>query len=78
MAMDVNVTARFPENPWLVVGTSGSRVLTVHDQPNTDYSVQASVGDIRRKASITILLHVYRHPSTSLILNYDSCQEQQH
>jgi hypothetical protein len=77
VAKDVIASARFPENPWLVVGTSGSRVLTVHNQPNTDYSVQASVGDIRQKDSITILWHVHRHQSTSLILNYNSWQEQQ-
>lgn len=78
VAKDLIASARFPENPWLVVGTSGSRVLTVHNQPNTDYSVQASVGDIRRKVSITILLHAHRHQSTSLTLNYNSWQEQQH
>jgi len=68
----------FRKNPWLVVGTSGSSVPTVHNQPHTNYSVQASVGDISRKAFITILLHVHRHPNTSLILNYNSWQEQQH
>jgi len=78
MAKDVISSARFPENPWLVVGNSGSRVLNVHNELNTDYSVQATVGDIRRKANITILWHVRRHQSTSLILNYNSWQEQQH